>query len=125
MAIAKKAEISDPSESWREDMEEKAPGELVGDERHGFLFVVMTIVPPTEADDAIGDLDQTIIADGDAVGVAGDVAQHVFSGAGKRRFDIDHSVRACPRRKRGSRHLQPGAIGITHYGFTFGSPPHR
>ena len=59
-------------------MLEEAPQELLVRKRHGAALAVVRIIFPAEAHLSIGDLDQSMIRDGDAMRVAGKVVEHVF-----------------------------------------------
>jgi hypothetical protein len=49
-------------------MEQESPGELVCREGHGFLWIVVAIVPPLEFHLAVFDTDDPMIGNGDPVG---------------------------------------------------------
>src|SRR6266849_4002325 len=48
----------------------------------------MAVIAPAEADAIVLDVEQTAIGDGDAVGIAAEIGEHLF-GAAKRRFGVD------------------------------------
>ena len=89
VAIAEKAEISDPPESRRQDMEEKAPDELVGGEGHDLLLVVTAIVPPSKTHFAILDIEETMVGDRHSVGIATEVIEYL-AWPGKRPLGVNH-----------------------------------
>ncbi len=89
-AIAEEAVVADALETVGKDVEEEAADELVGGQRYGLRPVAVAVVLPAETDLAVVvDADQAIVGDGDAVGVAGDIGQHLF-GSGEGRLGIDH-----------------------------------
>jgi len=55
-------------EPARQNMEQESPGELVCREGHGFLWIVVAIVPPLEFHLAVFDTDDPMIGNGDPVG---------------------------------------------------------
>ena len=59
------------------------------DKRHRLLLVVVAIVLPAETDLTVLDVEQAIVGDGDAVGIAADVVEHLL-GSGERALGIDH-----------------------------------
>ena len=91
MAVGKEADVADAMKPARHSVLQEAADELVGGERHHLGFAVMTIVLPGEADLAIVEPDQTTVGDGDAVGVAPEITEHLL-GSGKRGFGEDDPV---------------------------------
>jgi transcription elongation GreA/GreB family factor len=83
--------MADAVEAIGQAVEQEAPDELVGVERHDLRLVVMTIVLPAEADPAIGQADQAGVGDGDAVRVAAEIRQHLF-GAAEGRLRVDYPL---------------------------------
>src|SRR5665213_3958286 len=65
-------------------------------ERHGAALAVVRIVLPAEHDVRIGHLDETMVGDGDAMGVAGQIVQYVF-GPAERFLRVDDPVLAEQR----------------------------
>src|SRR6266851_1251546 len=94
-----------------EDVEEEAPDELVGGERHGAepRLPVAAIVLVTEGHAALVEAEQAAVRDGDAVGVAGKIGEHRFGPGGGRWFDVEEpflppsgarcAAKACRRRR--------------------------
>ena len=65
-------------------MEQEAADELLGGKRHRFLLTVVPIVFPLEAHLTVFDIEQAVVGDGDAVGIAADVVEHLLgSGEGR------------------------------------------
>ena len=100
------AEVADADEAFREDVQEEAPEEFVDVERQRAHLAPVPIVLPPKRDGVVGDGDEPVIGDGDAVGVAREVVQHV-GGAAKGRLGVDHPrlaiERSEPRAKGGLR----------------------
>jgi hypothetical protein len=96
VAIAEEAEITDAMKPMRQNMEEKATDEFLGGKCHGFLLTVVSIVLISEAHLTVFDVQQAVVRDGYAVGVAADVIQHFF-GSGEGRLGIDNPVRLTER----------------------------
>jgi len=69
-------------------MKEEPSDELIGLESHGLLFITISIVPPAEGDIAVLDLEDTVIADRDPVGISAKVLKDTLS-AIERRLAID------------------------------------
>ena len=102
-------------EAVRQGVQQEAADELVGIEGHHLGLAVRSVVLPGEADLAVGERDQPAVGDGDAMGVAAEIGQHLFGarrtvawrrppsrGAGVRRDDGEglrarQGWRACRR----------------------------
>lgn len=69
----------------------KATQELGSGESHDALLVAVGIVSPSEGHVVTIEGKQTLIADGHAVGIAAEIAQHV-SGSTESRLGIDHPM---------------------------------
>lgn len=74
-------------------MEQKPAQELIDREAHDALAVAMGRVPPSECDLAICECNQSVVGDGDAVGVGTKVAENVLRTT-ERRLGVDHPVLA-------------------------------
>ena len=85
------AEVADANEASGQHMLAEAAQELACGERHDALLVAMCIVFPSEAYVVTIEAEQAPIADGDAVGVAAEIAQHA-NGISECRLGIDHPV---------------------------------
>ena len=70
-------------------MKEEPSDELIGFEGHGLLFIPIGVVPPAEGDITILDLEDTIIADSDPVGISAQVLKHTL-GTIEGRLAIDN-----------------------------------
>src|ERR1700731_3139871 len=97
--IVEQAVVADAVEPLRQDMHEEAADELVGIERHHLdvsLGTFETVILPFEGDAFVVECDQAAIGDGNAVGVAREVAQH-FLGSPERSFAINHPFAVAQR----------------------------
>jgi hypothetical protein len=83
ISISEVAVVTDAVETVRQDMEEEAADEVVGGEGHHLGFAGIAVVCPAKADAAVLEREQPAVGDGDTVGVAGEVGQHLL-GAGER-----------------------------------------
>ena len=72
---ARKADTDEPS---RQDMRQEATQELFSGHRHFALLAAVGVVLPPETDFAVGHIQNPMIGDGDAVGLAGQVLQHML-----------------------------------------------
>ena len=87
--VCKQPEVSNPHEAGRQDMEQEAAEEFVDVEPHQPLLVLVGGVAPAEGDATIGKGHQTVVGDGDPVGVAAEVLQGVL-GAAEGPFGVNH-----------------------------------
>ena len=81
LAVGEEAVMADAVKAVRQGMQQEAPDELVGIERHAFLLAAMAMVTPAECDFAVFHADEPGIGDGDAVGIARKVDQHLLRSA--------------------------------------------
>ena len=80
-AMGEPAEVANAREALGKNMLQKTPQELFVRERHDAALAVVRIVLPAERDVRIGNLDETMVGDGDAMRVAGQIVQYVFGPA--------------------------------------------
>ena len=83
--------MTDAGESERQDMQQEAADELIGVQAHGFLAIAVGVIAPAKAHVLSVEINQAVVGDGNLVGVAPEVGQHL-RGAGERWFGIDHPV---------------------------------
>ena len=88
-ARGEEAEVADADEALRQDVQQKAAQEFVDVERERADLTAVPIVLPPKRDGVVGDVDEPVIRDGDAVGVAREVVQHVGRTA-EGRLGVDH-----------------------------------
>jgi len=104
--IPKEAGKADTDEPARQDMQQEATQELFGGHRHFTLLAAVGVVLPPEADFAVGDIQNPMIGDGDAVGVAGQVLQHMLW-APKGTLGVDYPVLTKKRAQESMEGLLP------------------
>lgn len=93
MAIGKQAVMTNAVKAVGNGVKQKTADKLVGIEGHHLLGAARSIILPTEGNLVVIDPDEAGIGDGDAMGVAAEIGQHLF-GSGKWRLGIDHPVDA-------------------------------
>src|SRR5262245_61364063 len=91
LIIRHEAEVANPHETLRQNVYEKPADELVGGDGHQTLLITASVISPMERDVVAIEGDQSMIRDGDAVGIASQVAKHLF-GSAERRLCINHPV---------------------------------
>ena len=94
--------VADAMEALRQHVDQEAADELVGRQRHRLVSggPFDPIILPLEGDALVVGRDQAAIGDGDAVGVARQIAQHL-PGPAERLLGIDHPVDLAQRRQIG------------------------
>ncbi len=94
--VAEQSIVADALEAVGQDMQQEASDELVRVEGHDLAATVVPVVLPAEGDGAVPDLGQAGVGDGDAVGVAAEVVEHLLWPA-EGRLGIDDPVDAARR----------------------------
>ena len=83
--------MTDAHKALRQDMEEKTPDEFLGIKRQGLLSISIFAISITQGDFSVFDLQNTIIGERHAVGVAAEIVEN-----GLRRTEkllgIDHPI---------------------------------
>ena len=74
---------------------------------HHFLLIVVGRVAPAEGDLFVGQRNQAMVGDGDAVGIAAEILQHVL-GSAEGWFGVDDPIFAEERTQPGSEELGMG-----------------
>jgi len=95
-AVAEQSIVADALEAVGQDVQQKASDELVGVEGHDLAAIVVSVVLSAKGDGAVPDLGQAGVGDGDAVGVAAEVVEHLLWPA-KGRLGVDDPVDAARR----------------------------
>jgi hypothetical protein len=76
-SIGEEAEVADADETLGEQVKQEATEKLIARECHHFAPVVVGRVMPEEGNLAVGQSDQAMIGDGNAVSVAAEILQDV------------------------------------------------
>ena len=100
VAVGEQTEVADLGEACGQDMEQEAAYELGCIEGHDRTAVVMSGVPPAKADLSVVEAEESSVGDGDTVGVAGQVLEHVFRTA-EGRLGVDHPLSLTQGTKQG------------------------
>ena len=79
-AVSQKPKLPDANEAARKYMLDEAPQELVGTQRHLPLLVAVRVIFPAEGDLVSVESERSMIADGDAMSVAAEIAEHLPPG---------------------------------------------
>ncbi len=83
--------MADANEALGEQMQEEAAQELIEREGHQFLLIVVRRIAPMKGDLAVGHRYQSMVGDGDTVGVTAEILEHIL-GAAEGWFRVDHPV---------------------------------
>ena len=90
-AAGEESGMTNPFKRGWDGMREEAVNKFIGGKRHDFFLVVIAAVAVGEGDVAVGDLEDAVVSDGDAVGVAAEVIEDDL-GAGESGFGIDDPI---------------------------------
>src|SRR5579863_5363007 len=90
-AVGQQAIAADADEAFWQNMQEEAAEEVHGVESHDALLAAVGIIAPEEADALPVEGGDAVVADGHAVGVAAEVAQHML-GSAEGRLSMDVPV---------------------------------
>ena len=80
--------MTDANIACRQDMKKEPSDKLVGLKGHGFLTVMVGIIPPEEGDLAVAEGEDAVISDGDPMGISAEVLKDSL-GAIEGRLAID------------------------------------
>jgi len=92
--------VTDTNEALGEQMQEEAAQELIQGYGPQFLLIVVSRVPPAKGDLAVGQRDQSMVGDGDAMGVTAEIVEHIL-GAPEGWLGVDYPVFAKQRSQPG------------------------
>jgi hypothetical protein len=91
MPVGQEAEGADANKAAGQHMQQEAAQELWGFEGHHSLAIAVGVISPAEGDLMVGEGDQAMVGDGDAMSVAGEIAEDMMRAA-ERGFGIDDPV---------------------------------
>ena len=91
MTVGQEAKGTDANEAAGQHMQQEAGQELFRCDRHHSLAISVSIISPAEGDLVVGEGDQAMVGDSDAMSVAGEIAEDMMR-APERGFGIDDPV---------------------------------
>ena len=77
-AIGQETERADADKTAGQDVEQEAAQELLRIERHHSLFIALGIILPAESNLIVLESYKAVVGDGHAMGVAGEIAEHMM-----------------------------------------------
>ena len=80
-AIGQEPERADADKAAGQDVEQEAAQELLRTERHHSLLITVGIILPAESDLVMFESHEAVVGDGDAMGIAGEITQHMVGTA--------------------------------------------
>jgi len=80
--------VPDADKALWEHVQQEPADELLGRNGHGALHVSVSVIPPTKRDVVAVECEQSMIGDGDAMGITAEITQYVL-GAVEGRFGVD------------------------------------
>lgn len=78
-AVGEESEVADAHQAFGQNVKQESAQELMGGNGHDLLLAAMGIVPPEEGDAIVLEGHETMVGDGHAVCIAGQVVEDVFS----------------------------------------------
>jgi hypothetical protein len=89
--IGEEPKRADADQAAGQDVEQEAAQELLRIERHHSLLVPVGIILPTESNLVMFESHEAVVGDGHAMGVAGEITQHMM-GTAEGWFGVDDPV---------------------------------
>jgi hypothetical protein len=80
-AVGQETERADADKAAGQDVEQEAAQELLRTERHRSLLITVGIILPTESNLVMLESHEAMVGDGYAMGVAGEITQHMMGTA--------------------------------------------
>jgi hypothetical protein len=80
-AVGQETERADADKAAGQDVEQEAAQELLRTERHRSLLITVGIIVPTESNLVMLESHEAMVGDGYAMGVAGEITQHMMGTA--------------------------------------------
>ncbi len=90
-AVGEEAEVADAYEAAREQMQQKAPQELIDGQRHQLLLVAMGRIAPAEGDVAVFQSNESVVRNGNTMGIGAEISQGML-GAAEGTLGVDDPV---------------------------------
>ena len=91
--VGEEAEVADAHEAAWQQVKQEATQKLIDRQSHDPLPVVVSGISPAELNMAVSEGKQSVVGDGDAMGVGAKIAENVFWTT-ERRLAVDHPVLA-------------------------------
>jgi len=89
--VGEDAEVADANQAFGQNVKKESAQELMGGNSHDLLLAAMCIVSPAEGYVIVFEGHESMVGDGDAMGVTGPVVENMF-GAAERWLGVDHPV---------------------------------
>ena len=109
-AIGEQAEVSDAHEPGGKDVEEETADELVAGQGHGFDAISVSVITPTETDLALGELDEAVVGECDAVGITPEVGDDLLR-SGEGTLGVDDTIVRTQRSEEDGEVLRGSELG--------------
>src|SRR5215472_5306885 len=88
LVVGHEAEVPDADKALRQYVQQESANKLLCGNGHRALHVAVSIISPAERDVVAIECEQSMVGDGDAMGITAEVTQNLFRAA-KRWFDVD------------------------------------
>ncbi len=90
-AVGEKAEVTDADQALWQNVDQESAQELICGDRHDLRLAAVRIVFPAKRDAIILERNQSMVADGHAVRIAGEIVQNMFR-TSEGWLGVDHPV---------------------------------
>ncbi len=90
-AVGEESEVSDANQTAGQNVQQETAQELMGGDGHDLLPAAVGVVSPAEGDAIVFEGHETMVGDGDAMSVAGQVVENMC-GAAEGRLGINDPV---------------------------------
>jgi hypothetical protein len=91
IAVPQEAVITNALETAGQDVKQETPDEFIGGQGHRFDLASSPVILPLEADLIAFYIEQAIVGDGHAMGIAADIVENLLR-PGERALGIDHPL---------------------------------
>jgi hypothetical protein len=91
MTIGQESERTDANKAAGQNVQQETAQELLGGERHHPLLIAICVILPAEGNLVLVEGHETVVGNSHAMGVAGEITQHML-GTAERRLGIDDPV---------------------------------
>lgn len=92
-AVGKKSEVADADQALGQNVNQESAQKLICRDGHDLLLATVCIVPPAKRDSIILEGNESVVGDGDAMGIARKILQNML-GTAKGRLGVDDPVLA-------------------------------
>ena len=90
-AVGEKSEVADADQPFRENVDQESSQKLICGNRHDLLLTAPCVIFPAKRNSIILESHQSMVGDGDAVRITGEIVQNMFR-TSEGWLGVDHPV---------------------------------